>query len=64
MTEEENIQNDIIEALYAFAEYDEPSVEIDNIATFEDAGVLTNNKGLVIRLANGREYQVTIVHSA
>jgi hypothetical protein len=33
------------------------------ISTFEDAGVLTNNRGLVVRLQNGAEFQVTIVQS-
>ena len=61
---EEDLQSDIIEALYAFAENDEPSVDIKDIVSFEDAGVMTHNKGLVIRLANGREYQITIVRSA
>ncbi len=31
--------------------------------TFQEAGVLTNNRGLVITLANGQEFQVTIVES-
>jgi hypothetical protein len=31
--------------------------------TFEDVGVLTNNAGLVIRMAEGSEFQLTIVQS-
>lgn len=31
--------------------------------TFHAAGVLTMNKGLVVRLPNGAEYQITIVRS-
>ena len=31
--------------------------------TFEEAGVMTYNKGLVITLPDGSEYQVTIVQS-
>ena len=31
--------------------------------TFEEAGIMTNNKGIVIRYANGSEYQLTIVKS-
>ena len=31
--------------------------------TFEAAGVMTNNRGLVVRLPNGAEFQVTIVRS-
>ena len=33
------------------------------VATFEERGVLTRNEGLVLRLADGSEYQITIVRS-
>lgn len=33
------------------------------VRTFENAGVLTYNKGLVITLPDGSEYQLTIVRS-
>jgi hypothetical protein len=33
------------------------------VATFRDAGVLTNNRGLVIAFPNGQEFQITIVES-
>ena len=31
--------------------------------TFEDAGVLTRNHGLVVRMADGSEFQLTVVRS-
>ena len=34
------------------------------IRTFEQASLLTRNRGLVVRLRNGDEFQVTIVQSA
>lgn len=34
-----------------------------NVSTFCDAGVLTMNRGLVVRLPNGQEFQLTIVES-
>ena len=37
--------------------------DIENISTFEEAGVLTNNAGLVVRLGDGSEFQITIVQS-
>ena len=37
--------------------------EIRSIRTYEDAGVMTYNKGLVIRYDDGTEFQVTIVQS-
>ena len=44
-----------------FLESDE--LVIDRVATFEDRCLLTRNRGLVIRLDNGAEFQVTIVQS-
>ncbi len=32
-------------------------------STFEEAGVLTDDAGFVLRMANGSEFQVTIVKS-
>jgi len=37
--------------------------DIENISTFAEAGVLTNNAGFVCRLGDGSEFQVTIVQS-
>ncbi len=36
---------------------------ICRIASFEEAGLLTSNEGLVIRLDDGTEYQLTVVRS-
>ena len=33
------------------------------VATFEQNGVLTNNRGLVVTLGNRQEFQITIVES-
>jgi hypothetical protein len=33
------------------------------IRSFEEAGLLTANEGLVLRLSDGAEFQVTIVRS-
>lgn len=33
------------------------------VTTFQDAGVLTLNRGLVVHLPNGQEWQLTIVES-
>lgn len=34
-----------------------------SITTFEDAGVMTRNKGVVLRMEDGSEFQITIVRS-
>lgn len=38
-------------------------VMVRDVQSFEAAGVLTNNKGLVIRMEDGSEYQIQIVKS-
>src|SRR5262245_24801951 len=34
-----------------------------DVRTFAEAGVLTRNRGLVLRMPNGAEFQITIVRS-
>jgi len=36
---------------------------IDAVATFDDVGLLTGNKGVVLTFADGSEFQLTIVRS-
>ncbi len=45
--------------------YDSFEINWENIRvrTFEDAGVMTYNKGLVLELPDGSEFQLTIVQS-
>jgi len=35
-----------------------------SVTTFRDAGVLTNNRGLVVSLPGRQEFQITIVASS
>ena len=49
---------DLEEALYNYENFD---YEVKSVSTFEQAGLLTNNKGLVVRLEDGSEYELTIV---
>ena len=37
--------------------------QIDDVRRFADEGLLTNNKGLVLHMQDGREFQITIVRS-
>lgn len=41
----------------------EQPVTFFSTRSFSDAGVLTTNSGLVVRLTNGQEFQITIVQS-
>ena len=36
---------------------------VQGVATFEDAGIMTRNRGLVVTMDDGEEFQVTIVRS-
>ncbi len=38
-------------------------VEIEKVLSFREAGVLTRDAGVVVTLADGREYQITVVRS-
>ena len=37
--------------------------DLRRVVTFRDAGLLTSNAGLILRTADGSEYQLTIVRS-
>ncbi len=36
---------------------------IEGVASFRDAGVMTRDRGVVLRCADGSEFQITIVRS-
>jgi hypothetical protein len=37
--------------------------DVRSVETFKDAGVLTNNAGITLRMMDGSEFQITIVRS-
>ncbi len=39
------------------------AVQIRHVLTFDEAGLLTRNEGLVIQMTDGAEFQITIVKS-
>lgn len=41
---------------------DAPS--LGSVSTYQDAGVLTSDAGLVLRMSDGSEFQLTLVRSA
>lgn len=56
-----------IESLFLGLEYDDENPLAEKIASaisFEDAGILTRNRGVVLRMNDGSEFQITIVQSA
>ena len=38
--------------------------EIEMVESFKEAGVLTRDEGLVVRLDDGSEFQITVTRSA
>jgi hypothetical protein len=38
-------------------------LDVRTAATFEDAGVLSTNAGLVLKMRDGSEFQITVVKS-
>lgn len=64
MTESE-FRNLLSEALYEYLDNDYgDDVALDRVSTFREHGLLTSDDGLVVRLADGSEFQVTVVRSA
>lgn len=43
---------------------DSEQLGIDDIYTFEEMGLLTESNGLVLKMEDGSEFQMTIVKSA
>ena len=60
-----DLQEDLLAILSGWNSVDgtELDPEGSEIHTFEQAGVLTCDKGLVLRLPGGKEFQITIVRS-
>lgn len=60
-----DVQNGLQELLEADCEILPTADEaLVSVTTFADAGVMTYNRGLVLRLGDGSEFQITIVQSA
>lgn len=51
------------EAVVFWEPYVEPEYAIEQVRTFEEAGVTTDSRGLVVTAGDGREFQVSIVRS-
>ena len=46
------------------ASLDQPALANAQVKTFEDASLLTPDRGIVLSLEDGSEFQITIVQSA
>lgn len=53
------LPNDMIEMLKGYLIADD---EVEDFATFWDAGLLTRDDGLVVEMADGSQFQITITN--
>lgn len=60
---ESNLQAMIEESGIAIYDENDEGVAVKSVRTYRDAGLLTNNKGLVLTLTDGSEFQLQIVRS-
>ena len=61
--DEEVVQEALSLILNGLCEVDDTSLLGCTIHTYEEAGLLTRDRGLVIQLPGGDEFQLTIVQS-
>jgi len=54
---------DIETMLYELLQDEEAAPEVAKVRTFAEAGVLTSNRGVVVRTDDGSEFQISIVQS-
>jgi len=56
-------ETDIETMLYEMLQDQEMAPEVKRVRTFEEDGVLTGNRGVVVRTTDGGEFQVSIIQS-
>lgn len=62
---ERQFQDWLAEACMDYSEEaDNDEATVKRVASYDDVGMLTKNKGLVVKMKDGAEFQVCIVQSA
>ena len=62
---EHDIEATLLELEYQTGEDGEPIIaQLARATSFEDSGIMTRNRGVVFRMRDGSEFQITIVRSA
>ena len=56
--------NDVLCEMILASDPYESGATVVTVRTYEEAGVLAGNEGLVVRLEDGSEFQVTTVQSS
>ena len=59
---EQQLEETLSEVIW-FANDEEGIIDIEGIDSFDQAGILTMNKGLVLNMEDGSQFQLTIVKS-
>ena len=61
---EHDIETTLLQLEYQTGEDGDPIIEqLKSAASFEDHGIMTRNRGVVFRMKDGSEFQITIVRS-
>ncbi len=61
---EHDIEAALLELEYQTGEDGDPIIEqLDSAASFEARGIMTHNRGVVFRMKDGSEFQITVVKS-
>jgi hypothetical protein len=60
---EEEFENFIKEEICIMSDLNEDESVIDRVSTFEEEMLLTSDRGIVIKMKNGSEFQLTIRRS-
>jgi len=62
---EHDIETTLLELEYQTGEDGDSIIDqLKSAASFEDHGIMTRNRGVVFRMKDGSEFQITIVQSA
>lgn len=65
---EQELESELECLLTAYGESDAAcaleDIDVESVSSFADAGIMSMNKGLVVRCQDGSEFQLTIVRSS
>lgn len=62
MYNEKEMEQILMDALNNYNDDTETNT-INNSITYEDAGLLTTDNGIIVKMMNGQKFQITIVQS-
>jgi hypothetical protein len=63
MTEQEFEEQLVVALAHEASVFEDEGNAVEQVTTFREAGILTSNRGLVVRMDDGSEFQVTVVRA-